>query len=248
MKNFEQVLIDDVDATIINYEIAELLIEYDEQIFQSITEYDYKTVEQKLSDFCLDLLRFSEEKQRIFAKVYFTSILTELIRIQLRKKLLHEELVAHSFQAIEQIERWNNISEFIMNIPFFIEKLEKIVLVEHSLFITNKHVKRAVRLIQQNLKNEQLSVSWLAGKLNISTTYLSNLFKIEIGETASAYITKRKLKEITYELKYTSKSIAEIRKAFGFKNQSNFIQHFKKHIGMTPLQYKQQLYDVREGL
>lgn len=248
MRDVEQVLIDDVDETIINFEMAELLMEYDEAIFQSLTRHDYPRVEEKLSNFCLDLLRFSEKKQRTFAKVYFTSILTELIRMQLRKKLLHAELVAHSYRAIEQIERWDNISEFIMNIPFFMKQLEKIVMAEHSLFITNKHVKRAVRLIEQNLKSEWLSVSWLANALSISTTYLSNLFKVEIGETASTYMTKRKLKEITYELRYTNKSIAEIRESYGFKNQSNFIQHFKRHIGMTPLQYKQRSYDVREGL
>src|SRR5690625_1226282 len=143
MKSFDQVLIDDVDEKIINYEMAELLIEYDAAIFESLMRHDYDVVEEKLSNFCLDLLRFSEEKQRMFAKVYFTSILTELIRVQLRKQLLHEELVAHSFQAIEQSERWKNISEFIMNIPFVIKKLRKIALVEHYLVLTKKNEKRA---------------------------------------------------------------------------------------------------------
>lgn len=248
MKSFDQFLIDDVDEKIINYEMAELLIEYDAAIFESLMRHDYDVVEEKLSNFCLDLLRFSEEKQRMFAKVYFTSILTELIRVQLRKQLLHAELVANSFRAIEQMERWDNISEFLMNIPFFMKQLEKIVMAEHSLFITNKHVKRAVRLIERNLKNERLSVSWLADELTISTTYLSNLFKIETGETASTYIAKRRIKEITYELKFMNKSIAEIRKSYGFKNNSNFIQHFKKYVGVTPLQYKRQMYDVYEGL
>src|SRR5699024_8755186 len=127
--------------------------------------------------------------------------------------------------------------------PFFTQMLKMITHSEPTLFVTNHHVKRAMRHIERNLKNEDLSVAWLAEQLDISPTYLTNLFKIETGNTASAYIAKRRLKEITYDLAHKHQSMTEVREAYGFKNNSNFIQHFKKHLGMTPFQYKQNLYD-----
>src|SRR5699024_7722462 len=108
MKGFQQLSFKDVDQMIMNYEIAQLWLEYDDIIFQALKDEDFAKVEENLSNFCLELLHIHEDKQRLFAKVYFTSILTELMRIQVRKQLLHAEFVKRSFQLIHQVEKWEN--------------------------------------------------------------------------------------------------------------------------------------------
>src|SRR5699024_7872380 len=96
--------------------------------------------------------------------------------------------------------------------------------------------------IAENLTANKLSVNWLAEQLGISATHLGNLFKLQIGETVSHYITKRKMDEIIFELTYTNQSLKVIREKYGYHNHSHFIQHFKKLQGKTPLKFIQDLH------
>lgn len=224
-------------------ELTETLQNHDVEVLQLIKCRNYDDVEERLTNFCFELLSFPEEEQVFIAKLYFTSIVTEIVRERIQKQLLHPKLLMQLVELGKQIEKWENISEYILETPSFIEELKYILTNEQTTFVENNYVKNALQLIEQHLTNRSLSVRWIASELQVSTTHLNNLFKLEIGENVSTYIIKRKLKEIKYEMKYTSKSINEIRLQYGFTNKSNFIQHFKKYVGVTPLQYVQSYYE-----
>lgn len=185
----------------------------------------------------------SEIEQVFIARTFFVSVITDIIRVHNRKNLLHPRVLSYSYDVIARIEKWENISEFLLSIPWYIERLKKDIIAEHILFEGNIHVEKALQLINYNLEGNVLTVQWIAEKLQISTTHLSNVFKLQLGGTISNYIITRKLDEITYEIAYTNKSLKEIREKYGFMNHSNFIQHFKRYKGMTPLRYKQKNYE-----
>jgi len=103
---------------------------------------------------------------------------------------------------------------------------------------------KALQLINENISSTKLSVNWLAEQLNVSTTHLSNLFRLNLGVNPSNYIAKRKITEITFELIHTSEPLAKIRKKYGFISHSHFIQFFKKHKGITPLKYRQHVHSI----
>ncbi|MEI3604096.1 AraC family transcriptional regulator [Pseudogracilibacillus sp. SE30717A] len=224
-------------------ELEEIITFYDQKFFKHLQRKEYVTCEKYLEDFCYELLELSDEEQTFVARTFFVSIITDIIRVNNRKNLLHPRILSFSYSIIAQIEQWNNLSEFLLSIPWFIDCLKDEIIAHHVLFDGNIYVEKALKLIQCYLSDNKLSVNWIARQLQISTTHLSNLFKLQIGENISSYISKRKLNEIIYEMKYTNQSLEEIRKKYGFMNHSNFIQHFKKHQGMTPLQYRQTYID-----
>lgn len=71
---------------------------------------------------------------------------------------------------------------------------------------------------------------------NISSDYLSQIFKEEMGENLSSYITRRKL-ETAKDMIVQGKSNQEICEALGFSSVSHFITAFKRNYHMTPTEY-----------
>lgn len=229
--------------SIIYYEVDAIITKYDEKIFNSLKKRDYKQCEQILTDFCFELLDLPEAEQVFIARVFFVSIVTDMIRMQQRRGRLHPRSLSFAYELISQIEKWDNISEFILKSSYYIEELRTNVLTDYMLALGCPHMTKALELIDLYLTEDYLTVNYLALELQISTTHLTNLFKLRIGELVSEYITRRKLNEIVFEMTYTSKSLKEIREKYGYLNHSHFIQQFKKTFGKTPLQYRQHIID-----
>ena len=97
------------------------------------------------------------------------------------------------------------------------------------------HIRKCICYINENL-NEKLTVSMLSEKCNISPDYLSQIFKEEMGENLSAYITRRKL-ETAKDMIVQGKSNQDICEALGFSSVSHFITAFKRNYHMTPTEY-----------
>ena len=218
------------------------MIEYDEKVFAALKQQQYRECEQYLSDFCFEMIHVPNEEQVIILKMFFISIINDIIKIKIRKKRLHPHNLAYAYGIISTIEKWENISEVLLSIPTYVEHVRNDILKTGILMEGNEHIEQALTIIHNNLTGDTLSVNWLATQLNISTTHLSNLFKIQFDETPSNYIMKRKMDEIIYELTYTNHSLKAIKAKYGFKNQSHFIKCFKKFQGVTPLQFMKQLH------
>ncbi len=227
--------------TIIYFGVDDIVTKYDEELFQYLKAKEYQKCEQVLSGFCFELLDLPDVEQVFIARIFFISVITDIIRLQKRRGRLHPRNLSFAYELIATIEKWENITEFILNNTVYMEKIRMYIIADDLLFEGCAHMEKALQLIDTHLKEDFLTVNWLARQLNISTTHLTNLFKLRIGDPVSVYISKRKLKEVVFEMTYTSKSLKEIRREYGYVNHSHFIQHFKKHFGMTPLKYKQNL-------
>lgn len=97
------------------------------------------------------------------------------------------------------------------------------------------HVRKCICYINENI-NEKITVSMLSEICNISSDYLSQIFKEEMGENLSTYITKRKL-EAAKDMIMQGKNNNEICEALGFSSVSHFITAFKRNYNMTPTEY-----------
>lgn len=87
---------------------------------------------------------------------------------------------------------------------------------------------------------EQCSASFYADKLNLTDKYLSRIIKQVTGNTFYFWISEFILKEAKLLLKSTNMSITEISEVLNFPNSSFFAQFFKRHVGMTPMQFKKE--------
>lgn len=88
--------------------------------------------------------------------------------------------------------------------------------------------------------SEDISVDQMAKDLFMSRSHLSTKFKQESGMTLSAYIQHQKIKKAKEYLKNSGRSILEISTFLGFSSQGYFQNVFKKLVGMTPKEYREQ--------
>lgn len=100
-------------------------------------------------------------------------------------------------------------------------------------------IRRAQEYIQNHL-GEDLSLSVVAAKVNISNNYLSSLFMTEINQTYSAYVTQKRIDKARHLLDNSDFKIYEIAEICGYNSVNHFIGVFKKSVGITPAQYKKK--------
>lgn len=92
-----------------------------------------------------------------------------------------------------------------------------------------------------NLEKEGLpSVKNMAGQLNISARYLSDLLKQETGKAALDHIHLFLIHEAKNILMSTNNTVAQTAYQLGFENPPYFTRLFKKEVGLTPVQYRAQ--------
>lgn len=95
-------------------------------------------------------------------------------------------------------------------------------------------------LVEENIYNPDLSVVFLADQVHLSVNYLRNIFKESTGDSLSGYITQKKLKLICELLSGTDMPLSEISDKLGFSTKNYLFTFFKKHIGMTPNDYRRK--------
>lgn len=82
------------------------------------------------------------------------------------------------------------------------------------------------------------TLDYYANLFCYSPKYLSRIIKQISGKNALSLIHENAIEHIISELKYSNKSIKEIAIDFDFPNTSFFAQYVKKHLGMTPTEYR----------
>lgn len=88
--------------------------------------------------------------------------------------------------------------------------------------------------------NEPISVSDVVLYSGKSRAYLFKKFQQELGTNIGAYITECRLREAKSLLHYTDKPLGEISSYLCFSSQSYFHNVFKRHTGLTPLEYRKK--------
>jgi AraC-like DNA-binding protein len=86
-----------------------------------------------------------------------------------------------------------------------------------------------------------IKISDIAKYLGIDSTYLYKLFKKNEKISAQKYLINYRLNMAEKMLRETDLSITEISYSCGFKDASSFHRHFRKHTGITALQYRSKL-------
>lgn len=92
---------------------------------------------------------------------------------------------------------------------------------------------------------ERITVEQLASEFGISTSYLSRLFKKEVGVSVSTYVKNKKIEVAKDLLKFSDYSMIEIANHLSFSSQSHFIQQFKEVVGITPKKYRDMHHNVK---
>lgn len=111
--------------------------------------------------------------------------------------------------------------------------------------ICSKPVADCIDYINDHL-HTRITQTCLAKYVSLNPSYLSRLFKKEVGLTLSKYIQLKKLETAENMLVYSDYSPSQISSILAFPSQSYFTEIFRKHTGMTPLKYRAQHFRKTE--
>lgn len=101
-------------------------------------------------------------------------------------------------------------------------------------------IDKIVKYIDKNYK-QKITLNDLSKISQYNRNYISQLFKQNLGINFYEYLTMIRLREATYELGHTDKTISEIALSNGFPDIKAFNTAFKSNFGKTPSEYRNQL-------
>lgn len=137
--------------------------------------------------------------------------------IDLMNQMELETLAAYTYKVVDAL---------LMRIPS-----------KKSLSVTNP-IALTLNYIETFLCDNDLTLEAAAKAAFISPSYLSKLFKNEIGKTFKQYILEKRMDKAKELLKNTNLQILEIGKSIGYSDSSYFCKLFKEKEGLTPTQYR----------
>ncbi|MEK3884984.1 response regulator [Paenibacillus sp. PL2-23] len=99
-------------------------------------------------------------------------------------------------------------------------------------------IDKACAFIRSRLQ-EELKVADIAEYVHLSSSYFANLFKKVTGTTVLQFITQHRMNEAKAML-LDGQQVQEVSLTLGYEDRRSFSDTFKKHIGMTPSEFRQQ--------
>ncbi|MBE7046991.1 MAG: helix-turn-helix transcriptional regulator [Ruminococcaceae bacterium] len=97
-------------------------------------------------------------------------------------------------------------------------------------------IAKSINYIFENI-NQPMNVSLLAKRYNISREYFSRIFKKYVGITPSEFITRCKVDNVIYIIRYNNMNILDAAMEGGFNTSSGFYKAFNSVYKMSPKEY-----------
>lgn len=85
---------------------------------------------------------------------------------------------------------------------------------------------------------EKITLDQVANYAFMNSTYMSELFKKEMGITLNDYINNLRIIHACEYIRFSDCSMAQVAEYCGFSDQNYFTKVFKKIVGKTPSQYR----------
>jgi AraC family transcriptional regulator of arabinose operon len=97
---------------------------------------------------------------------------------------------------------------------------------------------RAVMSLMDSSFHQELSLEHMAQTVNLSSSYLSHLFKAETGISPLQYLKSLRIRKAKELLDSTYLNIKQIMNRVGVRDKCNFAKDLRRAYGLTPAQYK----------
>jgi two-component system response regulator YesN len=137
--------------------------------------------------------------------------------------------VTKTFDNLEEIRQW------------LVAELD-------DLFNKRSRVYRDSKALIHGLKNyvtrhftsEEITLSQLSSKFGMNIYQICRMFKSEFKVNFHAYLTDLKMEKAKNYLLNSTMPVQDIAYLVGFKETKYFFKVFKKHVGLTPTEYRNQ--------
>ncbi|MDQ0897736.1 AraC family transcriptional regulator [Paenibacillus sp. V4I7] len=103
-----------------------------------------------------------------------------------------------------------------------------------------KHISEAVIDMIRREFDSELTLEKCSSRINYHPHYVSRVFRQETGINFGDYLTQYRIDVAKKWLKESDLKIIEISERLQYNNSANFIRSFRKMVGMTPGQYREE--------
>ena len=174
-----------------------------------------------LNEYQVLILEISFSFSRFYKKYQITSDMEFAGTKKMAVKIL-------SLSTGEELDHWLvNYCELIRSLIQKKQIDNNVILAEH-----------ARKIVEERFPDPDLSVETVCGKLHVSSSYFSKIFKQETGGTFVNYLTGRRMEEAKKLLLQTDYKSQVIGNMVGYPEPNYFSYVFKKNCGMSPVKYR----------
>lgn len=166
--------------------------------------------------------------------------LNTLLRKEAQRACVHpwhiDRLSNSNVVKIERIEMVGQLEGLIRQIvKSYCELVQK-----HSLRGYSLLTRKIINAVDADL-TQDLSLKVFAEQLNVNASYLSGLFKNDVGQTLTDYVTARRMHQARKLLQTTSLSVQDVACRVGVPDVHYFNRLFKKSSEMSPREYRNKI-------
>lgn len=125
------------------------------------------------------------------------------------------------------------------------KKLQRDMIHKYCLLVKNHSMQGYSLLVQKVITcidtdlTADLTLNTIASNMNVNASYLSTLFKRETGNTLTEYVNEKRIQHGILLLHSTSLQIQTIASYCGIPDVNYFTKLFKKKVGKTPKEYRE---------
>lgn len=229
----EVINIDDVEG---GYdELYYYHFEKERMLLNNIKMGSKESVESLVRDF-FDEIRSNKNISFEHMRQGLTNVVSSVIEIIINKGLTVEGLFGAGTNLYKQLSGKETIEDvrtwFVNVCNTTAHEIEKI-----TLSSTSKNIQKIVEYINANLDKE-ITLNDIADEMGLSVTYVSKIFKNNLGVKYIDYVNSSRIEKAKSLLKDTMVPIKEVGFKVGFNNIQTFIRVFKKYEGITPGQFR----------
>ncbi|MCR1951741.1 MULTISPECIES: response regulator [unclassified Clostridium] len=184
----------------------------------------------------MDGIELSKRIKEVAPEVYII-ILTNFAEFSYAKEAIscgvYEYLIKSDIRPKELSEILHKINEIIKSKVRITteEKLDKQNIIKSKVY--SRSIEKALKYIEDNYK-KHISLMDVSKHIYLSHEYFSRLFKEEVGENFSTYLTIYRINKAKELIKNTDMKISQVALEVGYSNAGYFSKNYKKYTGISP--------------
>ena len=235
----ETTLAKNIDEPFLTIQVLENRYTIENKLMQAVSQGQPNKADSILSSLSLSVMEERTPDPLRNLKNY-SIILNTLLRKAAETGSVHplhiDKLSAEFARKIELL----NSKESVL-------KLQRDMIHKYCLLVKNHSMKSYSLLVQKVITQidldltADLSLKTQAKLQNVNASYLSSLFKKETGMTLTEYVNKKRIDQAIFLLNSTSMQIQTIAQYCGIPDVNYFTKTFKKYIGKTPREYRDNI-------
>ena len=151
------------------------------------------------------------------------------------------------YEEYQELNNYQNITNFLETQGILLQLISRFTAQnvfkrkqKEARFIPVK-ILDSINFISLNL-NIPITIRMLADRVNQNVDYFSRLFEDYTGQRPSVFINEKKIERAQYLIATSQEKYSGIADATGFESLSHFSKTFKKITGLSPREYKRQIY------